>query len=155
MIRRDPTSSEIFRSLSYSSAHDDIASIKQSRPYLIVAQYSVDLVPIFLRDRNRLLLLLLLLRWLLVLVSLKAAMTSLPIVGHDGVTPLLALDASRPPRTCYSVPNICCGRPNAVGEANLNAVDDAPEIDKDRQDFTIYSSGWAMGRICEQRGGPD
>ena len=28
-------------------------------------------------------------------------------------------------------------------------------IDKDRQDFTIYSSGWAMGRIYEQRGGPD
>ena len=28
-------------------------------------------------------------------------------------------------------------------------------IDKDRQDFTIYSGGWAMGRIYEQRGGPD
>ena len=28
-------------------------------------------------------------------------------------------------------------------------------IDKDRQDFTIYSSGWALGRIYEQRGGPD
>jgi hypothetical protein len=65
---------------SYSSAHDDIASIKQSRPYLIIAQYSVDLVPIFLRDRNPLLLLLL---WLLFLVSLKAAMIFLPIVDHD------------------------------------------------------------------------
>ena len=28
-------------------------------------------------------------------------------------------------------------------------------IDKDRQDFTIYSGGWAMERIYEQRGGPD
>ena len=28
-------------------------------------------------------------------------------------------------------------------------------IDKDRQDFTIYSGEWAMGRIYEQRGGPD
>jgi hypothetical protein len=45
----------------FIGAHDDIASIKQSRPYLIIAHYSVDLVPIFLRDRNPLLLLLLLL----------------------------------------------------------------------------------------------
>jgi hypothetical protein len=45
------------------SAHDDIPSIKQSRPYLIIAQYGVDLVPIFLRDRHPLLLLLLLLRF--------------------------------------------------------------------------------------------
>jgi hypothetical protein len=66
------------------STHDDIASIKQSRPYLIIAQYGVDLVPIFLRDRNPLLLLLLLL--LLCLVSLKAAMSFLPIVDHDEVT---------------------------------------------------------------------
>jgi hypothetical protein len=44
----------------FIGAHDDIASIKQSRPYLIIAHYSVDLVPIFLRDRNPLLLLLLL-----------------------------------------------------------------------------------------------
>jgi hypothetical protein len=62
---------------SNSSAHDDIASIKQSRPYLIVAQYSVDLVPIFLRDRNPLLLLLLLrlllLRLLLLLFAVAAA----------------------------------------------------------------------------------
>ena len=28
-------------------------------------------------------------------------------------------------------------------------------IDKDRQDFTIYSGGWAVGRIYETRGGPD
>ena len=28
-------------------------------------------------------------------------------------------------------------------------------IDNDRQDFTIYSGDWAMGRIYEQRGGPD
>jgi len=28
-------------------------------------------------------------------------------------------------------------------------------IDKDRQDFTIYSGDWAMGRIYQQRGGPD
>jgi hypothetical protein len=50
---------------------------------LIIAQYSVDLVPIFLRDRNPLLLLLLLLLWLLFLVSLKAAMIFLPIVDYD------------------------------------------------------------------------
>jgi hypothetical protein len=69
---------------SYSSAHDDVASIKQSRPYLIIAQYSVDLGPIFLRDRNPLLLLLLRLpRRLLFLVTLKDAMSFLPIVGHD------------------------------------------------------------------------
>ena len=28
-------------------------------------------------------------------------------------------------------------------------------VDKDRQDFTIYNGDWAMGRIYEQRGGPD
>jgi hypothetical protein len=28
-------------------------------------------------------------------------------------------------------------------------------IDKDRQDFTVYSGGWAVGRIYETRGGPD
>jgi hypothetical protein len=28
-------------------------------------------------------------------------------------------------------------------------------VDKDRHDFTIYSGEWAMGRIYEQRGGPD
>ena len=28
-------------------------------------------------------------------------------------------------------------------------------IDKDRQDYTIYSGGWAIGRIYETRGGPD
>jgi hypothetical protein len=28
-------------------------------------------------------------------------------------------------------------------------------IDKDRQDFTVYSGEWAVGRIYEVRGGPD
>ena len=28
-------------------------------------------------------------------------------------------------------------------------------IDKDRPDYTIYSRGWAIGRIYETRGGPD
>ena len=28
-------------------------------------------------------------------------------------------------------------------------------IDKDRPDYTIYSGGWAVGRIYEVRGGPD
>ena len=28
-------------------------------------------------------------------------------------------------------------------------------IDKDRQDYTIYSGGWDNGRIYEVRGGPD
>ena len=28
-------------------------------------------------------------------------------------------------------------------------------IDKDRQDFTINSGGWAMGRVYEQRDRPD
>ena len=27
--------------------------------------------------------------------------------------------------------------------------------DKDRQDFTVYCGEWAVGRIYEQRGGPD
>jgi hypothetical protein len=28
-------------------------------------------------------------------------------------------------------------------------------VDKDRQDFAIYSGDWAIGRIYEERGGPD
>ena len=28
-------------------------------------------------------------------------------------------------------------------------------IDKDRPDYTVYSGGWAVGRIYEVRGGPD
>ena len=28
-------------------------------------------------------------------------------------------------------------------------------FDKDRPDYTIYSGGWAVGRIYETRGGPD
>ena len=28
-------------------------------------------------------------------------------------------------------------------------------IDKDRQDFTVYSGEWVIGRIDETRGGPD
>jgi hypothetical protein len=28
-------------------------------------------------------------------------------------------------------------------------------VDNDRQDFTVYCGEWAMGRICEERGGPD
>jgi hypothetical protein len=28
-------------------------------------------------------------------------------------------------------------------------------IDKDRPDYTVYSGGWAVGRIYETRGGPD
>ena len=28
-------------------------------------------------------------------------------------------------------------------------------IDKDRQDYAIYSGEWAIGRIYETRGGPD
>jgi hypothetical protein len=27
-------------------------------------------------------------------------------------------------------------------------------IDKDRHDFTVFSGGWAVGRIYETRGGP-
>ena len=27
-------------------------------------------------------------------------------------------------------------------------------IDKDRPDYTVYSGGWAVGRIYETRGGP-
>ena len=29
-----------------------------------------------------------------------------------------------------------------------------PPVDKDRQDFTIYCGAWPIGRIYEQRGGP-
>jgi hypothetical protein len=28
-------------------------------------------------------------------------------------------------------------------------------IDKDRQDYTVYTGGWDIGRIYEVRGGPD
>jgi hypothetical protein len=28
-------------------------------------------------------------------------------------------------------------------------------VDKDRQDFTIYSGDWVMGRTYEQRGAPN
>ena len=28
-------------------------------------------------------------------------------------------------------------------------------IDQDRADYTVYSGGWAVGRIYETRGGPD
>ena len=31
----------------------------------------------------------------------------------------------------------------------------AAPVDNDRQDFTVYCGGWAMGRIYEERGGPD
>jgi hypothetical protein len=31
----------------------------------------------------------------------------------------------------------------------------ASPVDKNREDFTIYSGDWAVGRIYEQRGGPD
>jgi hypothetical protein len=65
---------------------------------LIIAQYSIDLVPIFLRDRNLLLLLLLLLLWLLFLVSLKAAMIFLPIVGHAKVTSVTRVTSCTPIR---------------------------------------------------------
>jgi hypothetical protein len=27
--------------------------------------------------------------------------------------------------------------------------------DNDRPDYTVYSGGWAVGRIYETRGGPD
>jgi hypothetical protein len=28
-------------------------------------------------------------------------------------------------------------------------------IDKDRQDYTVYTGGWDIGRIYESRGGPE
>jgi hypothetical protein len=28
-------------------------------------------------------------------------------------------------------------------------------IDKDRQDYTVYTGGWDIGRIYEFRGGPE
>ena len=28
-------------------------------------------------------------------------------------------------------------------------------IDKDRQDYTVYTGGWDIGRIYETRGGPE
>jgi hypothetical protein len=31
----------------------------------------------------------------------------------------------------------------------------ASPIDKDRSDYTVYSGQWAVGRIYEQRGGPE
>jgi hypothetical protein len=31
----------------------------------------------------------------------------------------------------------------------------ASPVDEDRQDFTVYCGKWAMGRIYQERGGPD
>jgi hypothetical protein len=31
----------------------------------------------------------------------------------------------------------------------------ASPVDKDRKDYTIFSGAWGIGRIYEQRGGPD
>jgi hypothetical protein len=31
----------------------------------------------------------------------------------------------------------------------------ASPVDQNREDFTIYSGEWAMGRIYQQRGGPE
>ena len=37
----------------------------------------------------------------------------------------------------------------------MRATGLAVPVDKDRQDFTIYWGAWPIGRIYEQRGGPD
>jgi hypothetical protein len=37
----------------------------------------------------------------------------------------------------------------------MRATGLALPVDKDRQDFTIYCGAWPIGRIYEQRGGPD
>jgi hypothetical protein len=37
----------------------------------------------------------------------------------------------------------------------MRATGLASPVDKDRQDFTIYSGDWAMGRIYAQRGGSE
>ena len=37
----------------------------------------------------------------------------------------------------------------------MRATGLASPVDKDRQDYTIYSGDWAMGRIYEQRGSRD
>jgi hypothetical protein len=43
-----------------------------------------------------------------------------------------------------------------VAKALTYAAHDAPDADQQGpKDFTIYSGDWAMGRIYEQRGGPD
>ena len=36
----------------------------------------------------------------------------------------------------------------------MRATELGSPVDQDRQDFTIYSGEWAMGRIYIQRGGP-
>jgi hypothetical protein len=36
----------------------------------------------------------------------------------------------------------------------MRATGLALPVDKDRQDFTIYCGAWPIGRIYEQRGGP-
>jgi hypothetical protein len=37
----------------------------------------------------------------------------------------------------------------------MRATEPASPVDEDRQDFTVYSGEWAMGRIYRQRGGPE
>jgi hypothetical protein len=37
----------------------------------------------------------------------------------------------------------------------MRATGLASPVDKDRQDFTVHSGEWAMGRIYQQRGGPE
>jgi hypothetical protein len=37
----------------------------------------------------------------------------------------------------------------------MRATGLASPIDQDRAEYTIYSGEWAVGRIYEERGGPD
>jgi hypothetical protein len=37
----------------------------------------------------------------------------------------------------------------------LRPTDRGAGIDKDRQDYTVYTGGWDIGRIYETRGGPE
>jgi hypothetical protein len=90
---------------------------------LIIAQYSVDLVPIFLRDRNPLLLLLLLLlrRRLLFVASLKDAMSFIPIVGHDDVTSVTRVSS------CTRVQGLVIPRQTFVRVDQVALLDEAPK----------------------------
>ena len=68
---------------------------------------------------------------------------------------------SKNPHSMVEVKDLKSGRYRRGPQAGVsNATQARPDrphagIDKHRPDYTIYSGGWAVGRIYETRGGPD
>ena len=66
------------------------------------------------------------------------------------------------PHSPVAVKDLQAGKGGGRLEADLGRPDASPcarpassPVDNDRQDFTVYCGEWAMGRIYEERGGPD